>query len=148
MDSHILNQLHQTRFDLKQQGRFGEAIPIQLQILEAAHQSGRIINISNAWNILSHLYQLNHQLTAAEEAARQALIEYESESYPKLEIQATYEMKLATILADQSRFIEAVQFGQLAIQHFSEVHNTPNDFLDSIKERVAVMAKARIQTDP
>lgn len=148
MESDTLNQLHQMRFDLKQQGRFGEAIPIQLQILEAARQSGRIIDSSNAWNMLSHLYQLNRQLTEAEEAARQALIGYGSESHPKLKVLATYEMKLATILADQSRFTEAVQFGELAIQHFSEVHNPPNDFLNSIKDRVAVMAKSRIQTDP
>ena len=148
MNSDTLNQLHHKRFELKQHGRFGEAIPVQLQILEAAQQSGRIIDISNAWNMLSHLYQLNHQLTEAEEAARQALVEYESESHPKLETQATYEMKLATILADQSRFSEAVQFGELAIQHFSEFHKPPDDFLDSMKEMVELMANSRIQIDP
>ena len=148
MDSDILNQLHHMRFDLKQQGRFEEAIAIQLQILEAAQQSGRIIDISNAWNTLSHLYQMNQQLTEAEKAARQALIGYESESHPRLEVLATYEMKLATILADQSRFTEAVQFGKLALQHFSEVHNPPDDFLESIKGKVAEMGKSRIQIDP
>lgn len=140
LNSSTVNELHSMRSDLKLQGRFAEAIPIQQQILEHAQQSGRVLDVSNAWNMLSHLLQQNGQLSEAEAAARQALSTYGNELLPRLETLATYEMKLALILAEQRRFEEAVPFGELAIEHFSDFHDLQSDFLtartasvDSIK---------------
>ena len=129
----VPGSIHLRRSELRHQGRFEEAIPLQLEILEAAQRSGRARDISGQWNMLSHLYQMNQQLSKAEEAARQALTTYDNES---LEVLATYEMKLATILADQHRFAEAVQYGEVAVIHFSVFHNPPDDFLAAMQDWV------------
>ena len=84
--------------------------------------------------MLSHLFQLNGQLAEAEAAAIQALSIYANEPLPRLETLATYEMKLAMILAEQRRFEEATPFGELAIEHFSDFHGPQSDFL---KARIA-----------
>lgn len=123
------NDLHSRRSDLRLQGRFAEAIPIQQQILELAQQAGRMDEVSNAWNMLSHLLHQNGRLVEAEEAARHALAAYSDASMPKMETLATYEMKLATILAEQRRFGDAVHFGELAIEHYAEFHHPKDDFL-------------------
>ena len=139
LNSNTVNELHSKRSDLKNQGRFAEAIPIQREILELAQQSGPVRDISNAWNMLSHLLQQNGQLSEAETAARQALSTYANESLPRLETLATYEMKLAWILAEQRRFEEAVPFGELAIEHFSDFHDQQSDFLKARKNDVDSM---------
>lgn len=141
MSSLDASELSHKRHELKLQGRFAEAIPVQLQILEFAQQTGRICNIANAWNMLSHFYQLNGQLSEAEAAGRNALSVYDDEANPRLEALATYEMKLATILAAQERFDDAVHYGNLAVEHYSDLHDPPDDFLRCIKEEVALMAQ-------
>ncbi len=139
LNSNTVNELHRRRSDLKDQGRFAEAIPIQQEILQLAQQSKSVRDVSNAWNMLSHLLQQNGQLSEAEAAARQALSTYINESLPRLETLATYEMKLAWILAEQRRFEEAVQFGELAIEHFSHIHDQQSDFLNARKDDVDSM---------
>lgn len=142
------NELRQKRSELKWQGRFAEAIPIQEQILAITQKRGRIQDISNDWNMLSHLLQQNGQLLSAEEAARHALDTYHGEANPRLETLATYEMKLATILADQQRFTDAVRYGELALEHFSDFHDPPDDFLRSMADQVTQMARqSRTESD-
>eukprot|EP00456_Euglypha_rotunda_P062005 TRINITY_DN51_c3_g2_i2.p1 TRINITY_DN51_c3_g2~~TRINITY_DN51_c3_g2_i2.p1 ORF type:complete len:196 (+),score=21.60 TRINITY_DN51_c3_g2_i2:201-788(+) len=140
-----LNQLYRRRGDLKAEGRFEEAIPVQREIVEALQQSGHICDLSNAWNMLSHLYQLNHQLIEAEAAARKAISTYAIETKPRLERLASYEMKLAIILADQRYFAEAVRYGQSAVAHFSHLHNPPDDFLRARQNDVERMICSRDQ---
>lgn len=131
------NELHRERSDLKSQGRFDEAILIQQQILKIALRRGFVQDIANGWNMLSHLQQQSGQLVEAEQSASKALDVYGDETTPRLETLATYEMKLAMILANQQRFAEAVRHGQLALQHFSEFHDPPDDFLKSMTGQVA-----------
>ena len=88
--------------------------------------------------MLSDLYQRNQQLSKAEEAARKALSTYDNESP---EVLATYQMKLATILADQRRFTEAVEYGERAIVHYTIFHNPPDDFLTKMKALLASMCE-------
>ena len=146
LNSNTVNELHSRRSDLKHEGRFAEAIPIQQEILKHAQQSRRVLDVSNAWNLLSHLLQANGQLSEAEEAARQALSTYANESLPRLETLATYEMKLALILAEQGRFEEAVPVGELAIKHFSDFHDQQSDFLKARKDDVGSMKLHRDAT--
>lgn len=145
MEMDALDQLRRRRGELKAQGRFKEAIPVQRELLEVLQRSGNIRDISNAWNMLSHLYHLNHELIAAESAARNALSIYAIETHPRLETLATYEMKLAIILADQRRFAEAVSNAQSAIEHFSDFHNPPDDFLIARQLDMARMIVSRDQ---
>lgn len=140
------NELHRLRSDLKLQGRFAEAIPIQQKILEFAQQTGRLLDVCHAWNMLSHLLQKNGQLRDAEAAARQALSIYANESPPRSETLATYEMKLAMILAEQCRFEEAIRFGQRAIEHFSDFHDPQSDFLKARIADVEAMKQHRLQS--
>jgi tetratricopeptide (TPR) repeat protein len=141
MNASARNQLSIQRFELKQQRRYAETIQVQYQVLEYACRTGQILEISNAYNMLSHLYQLNGQLQEAESAARDALATYTAETCPNLETLATYEMKLSWILAGQRRFAEAVQIGELALAHFSHFHKPPDAFLDGMTNSVALMKR-------
>lgn len=131
------NELRRERSDLKNQGRLDEAIPIQEQILKIVQRRGCVQDIANGWKMLSHLQQQSGQLVEAEQSARKALYVYDNETTPRLETLATFEMKLAMILANQQRFADAVRHGQLALQHFSEFHDPPDDFLKSMTGQVA-----------
>ncbi len=141
LDSTADYELYSRRSALKLQGRFAEAIPIQQQILEFAQQTGHVVDVSNAWNMLSHLFQQNGQLAEAEEAARHALTTYANGIQPQVETLATYEMKLAMILAEQRRYKEAVHFGELALEHFSPFHDPEDDFLKARASDVEMMKR-------
>ncbi|QDT63692.1 tetratricopeptide repeat protein [Calycomorphotria hydatis] len=135
------SELRHQRSELKEQGRFAEAIPIQKRILANAQQSGCIRDISNAWNMLSHLLQMNKQFGEAETAARHALAVYDEDKNQSLETLANYEMKLAMILAAQHRFSEAAQYGNQALEHFADFHDPPDEFLRLSKKEVAQMVE-------
>jgi tetratricopeptide (TPR) repeat protein len=113
LKSTVDNELLILQSSLKLQGRFAEAIPIQQKILELAQQTGILRDVSNACNMLSHLFQLNGQLAEAEAAAIQALSIYADEPLPRLETLATYEMKLAMILAEQRRLKKPLRSANL-----------------------------------
>ena len=141
LDFTAYNELHSRRSALKRQGRVAEAIPIQQQILKLAQQTGRVLDVSNAWNMLSHLFQQNGQLAEAEQAARHALTNYANGTQPQMETLATYEMKLAMILAEQRRYSEAVHFGELALAHFLVFHNPEDAFLRAREAEVVMMKR-------
>lgn len=132
------SELHNRRGELKLQGRLAEAISVQKQILETVtHHGGK--KLANAWNMLSHLLQLHGDLIEAEKAARRALTLAHKLDSLSLEALAAYEMKLATILAGQGRFDDAIPYGKRALVHFADFHDPPDDFLASMSNRVAQM---------
>jgi tetratricopeptide (TPR) repeat protein len=138
-----INSLCQKRSTLKHQGRFGEAIPIQQEILDDAISNGHIRDVSNAWNYLAMLYYKSGQYSDAENAARQSLAKYEEEPEPGDEVIGTYKMLLAEILAAQRRFGEAVAVAESAAQHYSVFHNPPDEFLLRMKAELDLMIQYR-----
>ena len=124
-----LGQLRLMRSQLTHEGRFVDAIPLQLQILEAVQLAGDTTAISNAWNYLSMLYYRAGYYAAAEHASRESIAVYRQESKPNDETIACYEMLLAQILAAQQRFDDAVVYGTEAVRHYSSFHDPPDDFL-------------------
>lgn len=136
-----MNALHHKRSDLKNQGRFNEATPLQQAILEDAISHGSTRDVSNAWNYLAMLYYRSGQYSDAENAARKSLAKYEEDPEPSEEVVGTYEMLLAHILAAQRRFGEAVGVAESAVRHFSAFHNPPDEFLLRMRREVDLMVQ-------
>jgi tetratricopeptide (TPR) repeat protein len=107
-----MNPLYHRRNDLKRQGRVGEMVSVQLEILSQLQANGDVRDLANAWNYLSVLYQQLQRYDEAENAARSALSVYASMPNPRDETVACYEFVLAKILAAQLRFAEAVPLAE------------------------------------
>ena len=138
-----LNQIQLHLSQLKQEGRFADAVPLQLQVLEAAQRDGHIKNISNAWNYLSMLYYRSGSHTEAEQASRESIAVYLNDPSPVDETMACYEMLLAQILASQKKFDAAVACGKTALKLYSTFHDPPDKFLAGIKKKVDLMIEYR-----
>ena len=143
MKSDKVKTLRVARSRLKQEGRLDAAIPYQLQLVELAKTSGRIEDLSDAWNYLSGLYLQVGRHSDAEIAALEALENYHNEPNPNDERVACFELVIAQVLAAQKRFAEAVPFGKSAIEHYAVFHNPPDNFLLSVIRDVELMIELR-----
>src|SRR5687767_2462719 len=103
------NQLSAQRSLLRQAGEFGEAVPLQLEILAWEKLHGSIKDHANAWNYLSTLYLGDGKYREAENAARQALLIYRAELHPSDEVLGAYNCVLARTLGAQAKFDEAIE---------------------------------------
>ena len=138
-----LSSLYTERSDLRNSGRFADAIPIQREILLLVQDGDCTKDVSNAWNYLSMLLYRTGQYAEAEHASRESIAVYGHEANPSDETLATYEMLLARLLAAQSNFRDAVLFGTRAIRHFSTFHDPPDDFLKRMEQDVELMVQCR-----
>ncbi len=148
MTTNELRRLRAERSNLKHQGRFAEAIPVQLKILAIVQYNGRVKDVSNAWNYLSMLYYRTGQYADAENASCESIAVYQRELKPVDETLACYEMLLAKIFAAQEKFVDAVSYGTMALEHYSTFHNPPDDFLSRIQNEVNLMVKYRDHQSP
>lgn len=138
-----INELRARRSDLKLQGRFREAIPLQLEILKELEFADGIYQRANAWNYLSMLYHRVRDYPSAEHAARKALDVYSAELEPNAEVKACYQCMLARILAAQEKFDEAIEYGEAGLQNYAVFHNPPDEFLKARQEDVERMREWR-----
>jgi len=129
-------------FELKQQGKWLEQIPLQLKVIELAKPFGAK-QISNAWAKLAHLYHRTRQYELAEEASLVALDHHDSSEKHSAEHLATLQFQRARILAAQEKFEEAVDVGSEAIKNFEVLHNPPTDFLRARSTEVDQMRLVR-----
>jgi len=126
-------------FELKQQGKWLEQIPLQKKVIELAEPFGAK-RVANAWAKLAHLYHQTRQYDLAEKASLTALSHHDdTEKHPEEHL-ATLQFQLATILAAQERFDEAVKIGTEATKNFAVFHDPPTDFL---RARVADVEEMR-----
>ena len=123
------HDLRRQRSDLKTAGKVLEQIPIQIEVVQLASELGLPYEIATAWSTLASLYYQTQQYEPAEEAAIKSIDNYDPNKLHAEEHLATYKFLLARILAAQKRFVEAVEFGEKALQHFSVFHNPPTEFL-------------------
>jgi tetratricopeptide (TPR) repeat protein len=114
-------------------------VPVQLGILSAAQEAGRVKDIANAWNYLSVLYHKVRRYDEAEKAAQTALSVYEAEKEPSEEVVACYEFVLARILAAQGRFEEAIPIAESAAKRYAVRHDPNDNFMRSVLNEVARM---------
>lgn len=135
--------IHERRSTLKQQGRFEEAIPLQLRILDEAKKCGSRHEIANVWNYLSMLYYRARQYANAETASLESIANHDGNRPNADETLATYEMLLAHILATQNRFDDAVRYGEFAMLHYATFHDPESDYLTRMKKEVAIMVSYR-----
>ena len=114
-------------------------IPVQRAIIVETEKSGRIVDLADAWNYLSALHHQVCEYSVAEHAARKALEIYAGEPDPSAEVLATFQFKLAQILAAQRRFSEAVGMAEAGLRNFSVSHDPPDDFLKAREDEATLM---------
>ena len=134
------NDLRRARSDLKLEGLTAEQIPIQLAVVELAKELKSAKELSSAWNTLASLYNQTQQYELAEQAAKQSISTWKKDWNHAHESLATFEWLLASILAAQHRFDEAVEVSDYCIKHFSVFHDSDSNFL---KARIAEFERMR-----
>lgn len=128
------------RSELKGAGRFREAIPFQLEIIELLEAERTTQNqLAGAHNMASVLYLRSKLYSSAEWHARRALALHVGDSVKDHEAFGTYNLVLAQILACRFEFDEAADYGQKAIAEFSIFHSPSDEFLERVLAEVESM---------
>ena len=131
-------------FELKQQGKFAEQIPLQKKVIELAEPFGAK-RVASAYAKLAHLYHQTQQYELAEDASLTALNYHDDTEKHAEEHLGTLQFQLATILAAQERFDEAVKIGTQAIKNFAVLHEPPTNFLRAKISEVEKIRRFRNQ---
>lgn len=143
-----MSELSLKRSLLKSEGRFREAIPYQLEIIELMmEQNPAIEQLANAHNMASVLYLGAKLYASAEWHGRKALALRTDDSAKAHEARGAYNLVMARILASRFEFEEAAVFGQKAIEEYSHWHNPPDEFLRTISAEMDAI-KNRTWTPP
>jgi hypothetical protein len=143
-----IGELSMKRSLLKGAGRFRDAIPLQLEIIEllVEEKAGRN-GLAMAHNMASVLYLRTKLYSTAEWHGRQALTFHSDHSAKGHEALGAYNRVMAQILACQYKFEEASRFGLTAIAEYSHWHTPPDDLLSGLIHEVEAM-KNRTWTAP
>lgn len=137
------NALVYARSNLKQQTRFREAIPFQIELIRRFMQDGNKTDQANSWNDLGVLFR--NSCKFAESAIRRALEIYATVSNPTARRTATYYFTLSQSLASLTRFNEAIEFRESAIRSWSSELDCDNPFLIERKEELTLLIAERDQ---
>ena len=126
-------ELSSKRSQLKSEGRFREAIPFQLEIIELLETANTAPeSLASAHNVASVLCLRSRLYSSAEFHGRKALALRSDDSPKTHEARGAYNHVMAQVLACQFRFEEAGIFGDAAIAEYSHWHNHPDDYLRAI----------------
>lgn len=132
-----LSQLCFRRSELKGAGRFREAIPLQIQIIDLLEAENAPDNqLAGAHNMASVLFLRSKLYSAAEKHARRALSLHKGDSTKDHEAYGAYNLVLAQILASRFEYEDAAAFGERAIEEYARFHNPPDEFLSSVVAQV------------
>ena len=135
-----LNQLRSRRSELKHAGRFREAIPLQIQIIDLLETEGAAANeLATAHNMASVLFLRSKLYSDAEEHARRALSLHTGDSTKDHEAYGAYNLVMAQILASRFEYEDAAVFGEKAIEEYARFHNPPDEFLSCVVAQVERM---------
>lgn len=135
-----IGELSIRRSELKSAGRFREAIPLQLEIIDLLERDGASSNdLANAHNMASVLFLNDQRYDEAERHARRVLSLRTGDSVKDHEACGAYHLVMARILASRFEFGEAAVFGEKAILEYSRFHNPPDEFLSFVIAEVEKM---------
>lgn len=128
-----IGELSARRSELRRAGRFREAIPLQLELIELL-ESEKVSpdRLAMAHNMASVLYLRAKLISCAEWHARRALAMNTGDSAKDHEARGTYHLVLAQIVASRCDFEEAHRLGEKALTEFARFHNPPDDFLSRV----------------
>jgi len=132
-----IGELSLRRSELKSAGRFREAIPLQLEIIELLELEGSPSkDLANAHNMASVFFLNDQRYADAERHARRALSLHTGDSAKDHEASGAYHLVMARILASRFEYGEAAVFGEKAILEYSRFHNPSDEFLSSVTAEV------------
>ena len=135
-----IGELSARRSELRSAGRFREAIPLQLELIELLEsEKAPADRLAMAHNMASVLYLRAKLGSCAEWHARRALEIPTGDSVKDHEARGTYYLVLAQIVATRCDFEAAHPFGEKAIAEFARFHNPPDEFLARVIGEVQSM---------
>lgn len=138
--SPYLNKLSLRRSELKDAGRFRDAIPLQIQIIDLLEAEGAPDKqLAGAHNMASVLFLRSKLYDDAEQHARRALSLHTGDSAKDHEACGAYHLVLAQILASRFEYEDATAYGEMAIAEYSRFHDPPDEFLSRVVAEVERM---------